>query len=214
MRFHIYTALAAFLSFGCSIATAADVRSKQYSYGYGDTVKAMNDDAFLVCGGCQLDKLNKLPARQVVAIKMNPMPASPQRIQVPPTSIAAPLEAQQGEKEQTASSSCSANGCLDEVVLFKFDSDKLRPNETSKLDEIVSKVPVGASLTVTGYTCTIGPKEYNLKLSKRRADAVTVYLESKGVKVALTEGKGECCAVAKDRKLNRRVEVIEKEKSR
>lgn len=213
MRFHIYTALAAFLSIGCSVATAADVRTKQYSYGYGDTVKGMGEDAFLVCGDCQLDKLNKLPVRQIVAIKMNPMPVPPQQIQVPPHSIVAPHENQHGEKGQTVSSFCNANhGCLDEIVLFKFDSDKLRAGEKSRLDEIISKVPGGASLTVTGYTCTVGTKEYNLKLSKRRADAVTAYLESKGVKVSLTEGKGECCAVAKDKKLNRRVEVIEKEK--
>lgn len=212
MRSHIAIYIVAFALSGCSVAMADDIRARQYSYGYGDTVKAMDEDAFVVCGDCQLDKLDKLPVRQIVAIKINPPEPVVTQDQKALFPDVMPPETMQGEKAQAVNACSAQSACLDETVLFKFDSDKLQPSEKAKLNEIVSKVPTGASLTVTGYTCTIGTKEYNKKLSKRRADSVAAYLRGKGVNVSLSEGKGDCCPVSKDKKLNRRVEVMEKEK--
>lgn len=47
---------------------------------------------------------------------------------------------------------------------------------------------------IDGYTDNVGDPQYNVKLSKRRDDAVADYLRSKGVKMSdrfMTQGFGE-----------------------
>jgi len=87
-----------------------------------------------------------------------------------------------------------------ETVYFDFDSFKLKPSEKAKLDGL-SK---GLKYEITGYTCDIGPKDYNDRLALKRAESVKGYL---GVS-AEVRGKGKCCYVdLKDRSKNRRVEI-------
>jgi hypothetical protein len=51
------------------------------------------------------------------------------------------------------------------------------------LDEAVVRLKANPSVTVNvnGYCDSIGSEDYNLKLSERRADAVTDYLEKAGI---------------------------------
>lgn len=68
-------------------------------------------------------------------------------------------------------------------VLFDFNKAVLTPEAASKLDQIVQNAgkverPI---LEVEGFTDPIGSKDYNLSLSRRRADAVVRYLVGKGV---------------------------------
>ena len=72
------------------------------------------------------------------------------------------------------------------VINFAFDSAEL----TSEAKATLDKVPSNANATVAGYASPEGNKEYNLKLSDRRADAVKAYLEARGVKVTKTTGYG------------------------
>jgi OOP family OmpA-OmpF porin len=65
-----------------------------------------------------------------------------------------------------------------------------------------------------GHTDNIGSKEYNQKLSVRRAEAVKAYLVSKGIEPnrIYTEGKGLTQPIADNRTAagrakNRRVEI-------
>lgn len=79
-------------------------------------------------------------------------------------------------------------------VLFEFDRYALKPEGKAKLDELVGQVK-GIALEViiaVGHTDRIGSKEYNQKLSVRRAESVKAYLVSKGVQPnrIYTEGKG------------------------
>ena len=69
------------------------------------------------------------------------------------------------------------------LILFDFDSDKLRPLSQQILDELAKYLLENPTLrlTVEGHTCTIGGKEYNQKLSTRRANSVKNYLEHCGV---------------------------------
>ena len=68
---------------------------------------------------------------------------------------------------------------------------------------------------VNGYTDAIGSEAYNLRLSKRRAEAVVAYLESKGIAAdrLIPQGFGKTNFVATNktaegRAQNRRVELI------
>ncbi|MFZ0135364.1 MAG: OmpA family protein [Desulfobacterales bacterium] len=100
-------------------------------------------------------------------------------------------------------------------ILFDFDKYDIKPAAYPILDEalMVYRKNPGLKIEVQGFTDSIGTEEYNMGLSKRRADAVRNYLVDKGVdpKVISTRGFGESNPVASNstkegRALNRRVE--------
>jgi OOP family OmpA-OmpF porin len=80
-------------------------------------------------------------------------------------------------------------------VLFDFDRAVLRQGEMSKLDGVIAAFNSGGynRVGVVGYADRVGPEQYNLVLSQRRADAVSAYLSEKGVsyQVIRTEARGE-----------------------
>lgn len=80
-------------------------------------------------------------------------------------------------------------------VFFDFDKAVLKPEGKSKLDDLVGKLKTTALevIIAIGHTDSIGSKEYNQKLSVRRAEAVKAHLVSKGIEPnrIYTEGKGE-----------------------
>ena len=101
-------------------------------------------------------------------------------------------------------------------LMFDFDSDRLRDASKKNLDNLASSLANfgDSKLLLVGHTDNQGSDAYNLDLSRRRADAVAAYLESRGVSVARvqTSGRGETEPVASNdtepgRQQNRRVEV-------
>ena len=103
------------------------------------------------------------------------------------------------------------------TVLFPFDSAKLKADDKQQLDHLVGSTN-GLKryfIAIEGYTDTTGDANYNLELSKRRADAVVQYLAGeKDVDfnrihtIGLGEQKLVDPAKTKDaRAKNRRVEV-------
>jgi outer membrane protein OmpA-like peptidoglycan-associated protein len=101
-------------------------------------------------------------------------------------------------------------------LLFDTDSSSLRPESKKNLDNLASSLKDfgDSKLLLVGHTDSQGSAEYNLELSRRRADAVASYLESHGVSASRvqTEGRGEAEPVASNdtdqgRQENRRVEA-------
>ncbi|MEK9506218.1 OmpA family protein [Gaopeijia maritima] len=99
-------------------------------------------------------------------------------------------------------------------ILFDLDSDRIRPESTPTLQQILSTLEQHAdlALTIEGHTDSSGEEDYNQALSERRAQAVVAWLAGQGVDGArLTAvGKGETEPAADNaseagRKQNRRV---------
>jgi len=110
-----------------------------------------------------------------------------------------------------------ARGCWTyaAVVLFGFDSAEIKSEAHPMLDEasaILKKNP-DINVEVDGHTDNIGPADYNMKLSERRAKAVMEYFVSKGVdaKRLTIKGFGFTKPVAsndtKEGRAKRRVEL-------
>lgn len=66
-------------------------------------------------------------------------------------------------------------------VLFDFDQATIRPDAARTLARVARLLDhyKPASVEVTGHTDNKGSDDYNLKLSQRRADSVTAYLNTK-----------------------------------
>lgn len=102
---------------------------------------------------------------------------------------------------------------------FKFDSAELGPEAKAAVDQLVQKLVAdnrGVYLEIRGYTDNVGPDEYNLALSKRRATAVMEYFY-KQYRIPLHRmqviGMGSADPVADNktregRSQNRRVEIL------
>jgi outer membrane protein OmpA-like peptidoglycan-associated protein len=60
------------------------------------------------------------------------------------------------------------------LILFDFDSDKIKERNASVVETIVARIREfpAAQVAIVGHTDNIGKEAYNLKLSERRAKAV------------------------------------------
>ncbi|HLV46668.1 MAG TPA: OmpA family protein [Flavobacterium sp.] len=101
------------------------------------------------------------------------------------------------------------------TVNFDFDSADLTSTAQSNLDKL-AKVFIDnpkTQISIYGYTDSVGREQYNLRLSRTRANAVKSYLVKKGIgtKRITTQGMGPVDPVASNdtdagRAKNRRVE--------
>lgn len=99
---------------------------------------------------------------------------------------------------------------------FDTDSAKLKPSADAKLQEVVelAREYPDATFDVSGYTDSTASREYNLTLSKNRAESVKAYLVARGVDADRIVARGFGVdnpigdnETAEGRALNRRVEV-------
>ena len=113
---------------------------------------------------------------------------------------------------------------LSSDVLFDFDKDDLRPAAAPALEKVatVLKSYPNASCSIEGHTDGKGTRQYNQRLSDRRAESVKNWLLAHGVTTAMTpRGWAETKPVAPNthpggrdnpegRQKNRRVEIVVK----
>jgi outer membrane protein OmpA-like peptidoglycan-associated protein len=102
------------------------------------------------------------------------------------------------------------------TVQFPSDSNEFSPEAYALLDDIVDLALRydGLEIVITGYTDSVGNKDYNRQLSKFRATVVKIYIVGKGVdsKRLFVSGRGPDNPIAPNdtpegRQLNRRVEI-------
>ena len=102
-------------------------------------------------------------------------------------------------------------------VLFSFDSEVVSTNARDTLTRIGRELrELGIDRTlVRGHTDNVGGNDYNLALSKRRADAVAKVLVDGGYPAEKIDAKGLAASVpvaenatAEGRSKNRRVVII------
>lgn len=101
-------------------------------------------------------------------------------------------------------------------IRFAFDKSTLRPEDKEVLSRIAGILSTlkGYQIYVYGYTDDIGTRDYNQKLSERRAKSVYDYLVQNGLDpdIMTTKGFGEADPLVagnspKARAINRRVEI-------
>jgi outer membrane protein OmpA-like peptidoglycan-associated protein len=102
-------------------------------------------------------------------------------------------------------------------VLFNTGKADLNPGAARKLDQLAQFLNDHPErrVEIDGFTDSVGPDDYNLDLSQRRADAVKGALVSRAIDASriTTQGYGKAYPVANNtdsggRQLNRRVEVV------
>ena len=105
---------------------------------------------------------------------------------------------------------------FDSAILFDVNKSDLKPgtrDNLAKFSEILKKYP-DTNLVIEGHTDSTGSDEYNMKLSKQRAQSVADFLSGLGVSNNrfTIVGYGESKPIASNdtpegRQLNRRVEI-------
>lgn len=104
---------------------------------------------------------------------------------------------------------------LSNDILFEYNRVDLSKKSQKTLNqavELLNQLPK-RSLVIQGHTDSIGPKEYNMELSEKRAKAVYDYMMEKGLKIKKVSYKGYGAnkpiadnSTKEGRTVNRRVE--------
>ncbi|WP_338839588.1 OmpA family protein [Flavobacterium ginsenosidimutans] len=103
------------------------------------------------------------------------------------------------------------------LAFQEIGSAKVTPELASRLDKIaeILKADKDAELNITGYTCDIGTQQRNLEIGMKRAQAVSDYLQNKGIESSrmhlFSKGESEPLVPntpAENRPLNRRVSLV------
>ena len=178
---------------------ANDILQRPYSYSYEAAV-AKEDDQFVVCSNCPDNQLSKMPVPPKLVVRLS----TPDKQTV--------LAVQEEHEVQNKKGETSRKPGRAETVLFDFDSVRTSRHEEDRLTELLKDLSRTSTFDLTGYTCSIGTNAYNEKLSIRRANHIAGILKANGVIVGRVEGKGTCCPVSEDKRLNRRVEILEQRK--
>ena len=95
------------------------------------------------------------------------------------------------EYEIILKKSSSKIGVFDKIVLFDFSESKIKADQIPILAEIIKHLQANIKdrIEVAGHTDNIDSKDFNVKLSQKRADVIKEYLVSKGIDEKKVETK-------------------------
>ena len=160
------------------------------------------------------------PPAPAPAPELRPAPPPPPPVVEPPAPVAKPQPAPKPAAPKPQPLTIGAN------ELFGFNQAALTPAGRAKLDkEVIQRASKEyadiRSVTVSGHTDRLGARDYNQRLSERRAEAVRAYLVSRGMDAGKVKSQGfgmtqpvKTCPDQKDRKAligclapNRRVDI-------
>jgi len=178
---------------------ASDIRQRPFSYSL-ESVTAKADDQFVVCSDCSDNRLSMMPMTPKLALRMTTL----LKLDAPDTREVQPAQSNKGDAVVTLAR-------LDPIQ-FDFNSAKLSRHERERLNGFLTELPRTSTFDLTGYTCTVGSSDYNEGLSIRRANHVAGIFKANGLNVGTVEGKGKCCPISIEKRLNRRVEILEHRK--
>ena len=87
--------------------------------------------------------------------------------------------------------SSSKLGVFDKIVLFDFSESKIKADQIPILAEIIKHLQANIKdrIEIAGHTDNIDSKDFNVKLSQKRADVIKEYLVSKGIDEKRAETK-------------------------
>lgn len=175
--------------------TAETVKQREYIYSYDDEAQGLDDDVFLVCTDCPDSRL--IPIHSIAARYSE----NPDRGEV----VISAVEPPPLKVDSSASAVSRPEPRILGTIRFPFDSSFISTSSKRQLGQL----DLGNKrVRLEGYTCTIGPEDYNEKLSQRRAKSLSKYLKAKGVTVLEAVGYGESTKF-KNKAANRRVEIID-----
>ena len=101
---------------------------------------------------------------------------------------------------------------IQEIVYFDFDKKVVREDSLQTLDKVAElmKANPDTALVLAGHTDNYGSDEYNVGLSKARAETVKAELVARGVPADMikTEWFGKGNLISKINKENRRVLIL------
>jgi outer membrane protein OmpA-like peptidoglycan-associated protein len=97
------------------------------------------------------------------------------------------------------------------TIYFDYDSYSLSSNMLTEIKKSTDFIPIPskAKLEIVGYTDDVGTDEYNLNLSRQRAEEVSKVLINLGFNNSklIINGKGKSTQFPDDSSKNRRVEI-------
>jgi outer membrane protein OmpA-like peptidoglycan-associated protein len=102
------------------------------------------------------------------------------------------------------------------AVRFKFNSAELTPEANKTIDKLMQRLVLEKpkQIHIEGHTDSVGTLDYNMALSKRRADAVRKALITRGIDFGIVSTSGAAFrfpvasnATKQGRAANRRIEV-------
>ena len=146
---------------------------------FGQGVKSADDIIKSLAPFGDLSKSNTRGIRMAPSAADATTPASApiqaQPVARPPPMAARPAPAPEAQQQAGLSINLTVN--------FLTGSAELTPDAVKQLDELgralSSDVLIGSRFRVEGHTDTVGSRDYNRALSKKRAEAVVTYITSK-----------------------------------
>jgi outer membrane protein OmpA-like peptidoglycan-associated protein len=214
MRFNVVLvgAVVAISAAGAAVAQSAPDRSAK------DIVCALSGD----CGGAQLDSSQQLdkPSEAAFSFRATGAGATGTAVKNAGAAKAAPVRTASASYQPASirrSKPSAPVSSLDMRITFANGSadmtDRGRINAQEFARALASPQLQGRRFAVEGHTDAVGARDYNMKLSQDRADAVTAYLKSLGISADRIESKGygfdrPLPALPAKASANRRVEIV------